>query len=158
MAESARYRGMSGTAMVSRKIPTLSPRPTKEREKLILFLLSRVQAARHLPKRRDAPGEVRHHMVPERRVQRIAIVFNGIRRIKLVTVLAIDGLALSFYLKRGQVRESKLIYQPLLPQGFLNHRVPPDLRVVVTRQVNHALLVPAVKALKRREEPCVLRA
>src|SRR5215213_4118242 len=44
MAESARYRWMSAVATVSRKIPTPVPGLTEEREKLILFLLSRTIA------------------------------------------------------------------------------------------------------------------
>jgi hypothetical protein len=96
-------------------------------------------------------------VVPKRCVQRVFVILDDIRGIKLVTVLAVDDPALPSHLERSYIGESEVIHQPPLSQSLLNLRVPPHLRVVIARQIDYPLPLPRVETRECSEKLLILR-
>ena len=96
-------------------------------------------------------------MRAHRRVERVGVVHQGIARVELVAVLAVDEL-LGLGREAGQVRQGEHVDQARLPQGPLDPGVPPDLGVVVADHVHHPAAMGSGEGPQCPEQSLILGA
>jgi hypothetical protein len=105
----------------------------------------------------EGPDHLGDHVRAHRRVERVGVIGDGVGRVELVAVLAVDDL-LRQRRKAGRVRQPEHINKPSLTEQPLDPGVPPDLGVVVADHVHHPAAMGPGEAPQCPEQSLILGA